>query len=267
MNHSKALVNLNFDDGRIDTYTIAYPLLKKYNIPATINVTTGYVEGIFAHKEHEIPVPAMTIEMLTTLASDPSIEIAGHGYWHDNTEEDILTGIQHLKTYIPIQQDWGFASPGTGLTLRAYRKMKNRLKAEGISYVRLSSRYLTNVRLKIFCRKAARLFHSPSLYSYAYKDTLQSSTYEDILYSIPILSSITIGEIRAIIKQAIKVNKTCILMFHSIVENGLVRNTWDYKKSKFEAICQMLNKYQEKGLLKVTTAKQIHAALSHAQAI
>jgi len=36
-------VTITFDDGYKDNYLNAYPVLKKYNIPATIFITTGYV--------------------------------------------------------------------------------------------------------------------------------------------------------------------------------------------------------------------------------
>ena len=41
----KAYISFSFDDGRIDNYTKAYPILKKHNLPATFNITTGYIEG------------------------------------------------------------------------------------------------------------------------------------------------------------------------------------------------------------------------------
>lgn len=36
---------LTFDDGHYDFYTNAWPILKKYSIPASIYVTTGFVDG------------------------------------------------------------------------------------------------------------------------------------------------------------------------------------------------------------------------------
>ena len=38
---SKKVLAITFDDGYIDNFTIAYPILKKYQIPFTIYVTTG----------------------------------------------------------------------------------------------------------------------------------------------------------------------------------------------------------------------------------
>ncbi len=36
-------VTVNFDDGYMDNYTYAYPVLKKYNVPSVIYLTTGYI--------------------------------------------------------------------------------------------------------------------------------------------------------------------------------------------------------------------------------
>jgi peptidoglycan/xylan/chitin deacetylase (PgdA/CDA1 family) len=36
---------LTFDDGHYDFYTNAWPILKKYNVPASLYITTGFVDG------------------------------------------------------------------------------------------------------------------------------------------------------------------------------------------------------------------------------
>lgn len=40
---ARPAVVLTFDDGYLDNYTLAYPVLKKYNVPATIYLTTGLI--------------------------------------------------------------------------------------------------------------------------------------------------------------------------------------------------------------------------------
>lgn len=38
------IVSLSFDDGRYDNYTNVLPILRKYDIPATFNITTAYID-------------------------------------------------------------------------------------------------------------------------------------------------------------------------------------------------------------------------------
>jgi len=40
----KRAVIVTFDDGYLDNYVHAFPVLRKYQIPATVNLTTGYIE-------------------------------------------------------------------------------------------------------------------------------------------------------------------------------------------------------------------------------
>ena len=40
---ARPAVVLTFDDGYLDNYTLAYPVLRKYNVPATIYLTTGLI--------------------------------------------------------------------------------------------------------------------------------------------------------------------------------------------------------------------------------
>ena len=88
MMKNKALINLSFDDGRIDNYNILYPLLKKYNLSATLNITTGFVRGE-SRLKGLAPTEPMNVDMVKEMFQDPLVEIASHGYYHLNTKEDI----------------------------------------------------------------------------------------------------------------------------------------------------------------------------------
>ncbi len=69
---------LTFDDGHFDFYTNAWPLLKKYKLPATLYIATGFIDGshwlwpdlikyILLHSQ----VPSIKLEPLGLLATTP----------------------------------------------------------------------------------------------------------------------------------------------------------------------------------------------------
>ena len=73
---------ITFDDGLKDVYTVAYPELKKRQIPFTIFVIVDYLdtEGY------------ITTEELIELSKDPLVSIGAHGMTHD-----VLTGLSIEK--------------------------------------------------------------------------------------------------------------------------------------------------------------------------
>lgn len=250
-----AFIAFSFDDGRLDNYTIAYPILQKYNIPATFNITTGYIEGKIEDGKLTKALP-MTIDMIKELYKNINCEIAGHGYWHQNTLDDILKGTDGLKEDLGLET-WGgqvgFASPGTSLDLNYYQTIKQALQNHDICYVRLSKRYLSSRRIKILCRKAARIFHVPCLFRLAYQDTLMSEIKDNIIYSVPILASTTVREIQALVGKAVREKKACVLMWHSIVKKEDLKDNFGYDVEKFEKICCWLMNMHEQG--KITLCK------------
>ncbi len=66
-------VALTFDDGYKDNYTVAYPILKKHDFPATLFIYPQYISNGGA---------ALTWEQLKAMAADPSISIQSHTYTH-----------------------------------------------------------------------------------------------------------------------------------------------------------------------------------------
>lgn len=256
----QALIGLSFDDGRADAFLYGYPILKKYKLPATFNITTGFVKGECRDFVNDWVKP-MTIDMVKELYADPAVEIAGHGYNHQNDISDIQKGIDELCKILGTDNlnegTNGFASPGSGLTSEVFQQMKHASNAHPISYARMSLRYQSNKMLKTIARKISRIIPTPSFYRYAYQDTLMDEAPDGVLYSIPVLSSVTVNQLKAILYEAIKTKKACILMFHSIVERGNARDNWEYEVNKFEALCHFLKDKQDEGLLRVETSLNI----------
>ena len=91
--YNKCYISLSFDDGRDDNYIVALPILEKYDMKATFNIATGYIDGSL--KNMPSPRPAMTCEQIETLR-DKGHELAGHGHMHRNDVADILLGISNM---------------------------------------------------------------------------------------------------------------------------------------------------------------------------
>ena len=256
----QALIGLSFDDARADTFLYGYPILKKYKLPATFNITTGFIKGECRDFVNDWVKP-MTIGMVKELYADPAVEIAGHGYKHQNDINDIKQGIDELCKILGTdnlcKDTNGFASPGSGLTPEVFQQMRHASNAHPISYARMSLRNQSNIMLKTIARKISRIIPTPFFYRYAYQDTLMDAAPIGVLYSIPVLSSVTVNQLKAILYEAIKTKKTCILMFHSIVEKGNAQDNWEYEVNKFDALCHFLKDKQDEGLLRVETTMEI----------
>lgn len=259
---NESLISLSFDDGRLDNYTTALPILRKYGLPATFNITTGYVKN---REEYGAPtdVAPMTMDMVFEIFHDDNYEIAGHGMRHKNDKEDIIQGLTNLKSLLGTELltpfGDGFASPGTGQEMTVWR---NVYLSGKVAYARVSLRYLNHGGIKRLCRKIGRVLHIPLLYRLAYQDTLMGSVGENgLIYSIPVLSTITLRELESVICYAEKHSLACTLMFHSIVDDGCEHDNWDFAKSKFEGLCSFLSNEQSNGKLRVCTTMNLFKQL------
>ena len=66
-------VVITFDDGNLDVYQEAYPILKKYNIKATVFIISGYGDGVYS----------MTHDQAKELSDSGLISIQSHTVSHE----------------------------------------------------------------------------------------------------------------------------------------------------------------------------------------
>lgn len=256
----RALISLSFDDGRADNYDIIKKITVPMNLPVTLNITTGYVDGSCPKSKVPSDKSAMTKENVIELFNEPTVEIALHGDQHLNSEEDISIGRNKLIEWFNLSADakFGFASPGSGFDIAEFKNTKDDFFSKYILYMRTSLRISTKKNLRVICRKIARVFHIPYLYSIAYADTVMDNCNDRVIYSVPILKDITVRQVKAIVNRCIKQGGALTLMFHSVVEDMTKEDNWSWEKRKFEALCQYIVQKQNEGLLDVCTTKELY---------
>jgi peptidoglycan/xylan/chitin deacetylase (PgdA/CDA1 family) len=111
----KKPVAITFDDGYYNVYQNAYPILKKYKLPATIFITTGYVQK-------QMPLNQVQLSMLSwdeiKEMSDNGVTMGAHTITHPNLEQvdletakkEILESKQEIEANIGKKVKY-FSSP------------------------------------------------------------------------------------------------------------------------------------------------------------
>ena len=248
---SIASVSLSFDDGRGDNTEILDKLLLPMGIPATLNITTGYVDGSCPRESLGTWKTPMTIKDIRRLSADPRIEIAMHGDFHQNSEKDILNGRKKLLAWLGLPQDalLGFASPGSGLSPARFRSVKSAKLRSSMIYCRSSLRLNSLVPLRIICRKAGHILHMPILYEVAYHDTVMTEADGQLVYSVPVMRDATVKEVMAIVRSAVRRRGALVLMLHSICESTEHEDNWSWRRDKLVRLCESLSELELQGKL------------------
>ena len=242
-------IALSFDDGALDGYTNIFPLLKKYNFPATFNIVTGYLEPNTCGVEK--PFPTLTWKMVREMLSSSLIEIANHSSNHTNDWYAIAEGRNTIitKLKMPIGKMIGFASPESKLSGVRVLSNKEQFINLGISYVRTGMRIRSHNLARIVARKVGRVMHLGWIYKIAYGDTLLDSEDNYFLYSVPIMKDTTINQLISLIEYAKSEDKNIILLLHRIKKSdeASYNDSWSWDYSKFECLLQYLHNEQLNG--------------------
>ena len=90
-------VAVTFDDGYHDNLATAVPILERYDIPATIFVTSAIVDGTQAFHWYRNPPPALSWDEIRDLVSGGLVDVQAHTRTHP-----LLPGVDDARVHDEI---------------------------------------------------------------------------------------------------------------------------------------------------------------------
>lgn len=248
-------VILSFDDGRRDFFTNALPVLRKYQLKATLNVVSDFVGhaglSVFDSGNGE----CLSWEEIR-ICHDYGIEIANHSADHTNELPQILRGAQTIAREVGLTAPIGFASPSSDIfpgNFHAYRPLLengdisylrsgNQIKRDGYGYAALYFLYRFTGSAQLYCR-------------YNRRNLIPLGSPCPLLPSVTCNADNNAKQMLRFV-QTIPDNTAVILMFHSILKEtdpGYSKDKWYNTVEDFKALCAELS--QNQSLKVITTAE------------
>lgn len=256
----KSFIAISFDDGRQDNVAVIDKLTAN-GIPATLYVTTGYVDGTCPHDKLPTNAPAMSAEDVKRLFHNPLVEIGMHGDMHLNEDWDIRNGRKKLLRWLDLDESYqfGFASPSTAFPADRFVRSEDPLYARDIAYLASGLRNVSHQKLRSLARKAGRVIHSGLLYKTAYLDTMMRDCPDRVIYRVPVLGDISFEQLRALTENAVRRHASLVFMFHSIADGD---DAWTWSKDKFERLVDFLVMQRETEKIELVTVRDFQTILS-----
>ena len=116
---------------------------------------------------------------------------------------------------------------------------------------------LTHPTLRTLARKANRAVALSPLMRYAFSDTLMTEADGMTLYSIPVVGTMPARVLKAMADLASRRNAACILMLHSVVKDGEMRDFYSLEEKKLTVLCEHLCHLRDNGKIEVATTMDI----------
>lgn len=251
----------SFDDGRLDTFSTAIPIIKYYQLSATINITTDYIDHPENYKDGSFKnrTPMSKAEVLAL--AEYGYEIAGHGHQHKNTVDDINQGIAVLKQWGIDMNGCGFASPYSFLKEDQWEELRKNGLDPDVAYIRSG----IQVRREGFLYSAMYYIMEMTGAKWLYYQLnkhliIRKANSKGFYYGVTITGKTTPDQILYLIDH-MKNGSGVILIFHSILtheDDGYSKDRWGWNQEKFKALCAKL---KSNNSVVVRTTKEFVRAL------
>lgn len=235
-------ISLSFDDSKRNFYTNVFPLLKKYNIPATLNIITERVRKSKADDEDR---PYMTIAEVQECAASGVVEIASHSANHRNEVEDVVLSLNHVNDWNTTSW-WGggYASPFSELSVNNLREkgFEALLRNGELKYIRSGTRTRREGVLFAAVQFANQYLHSPLLYWTLNKKFVISRLSLPFLPSVAVHHDTTVKMLSRFVEKMHE-GQSVVFCLHGILKPGEKdydkRFNWDY--DRFEQFLRFLS--------------------------
>ncbi len=249
----KGTITISVDDGRKDAFRLAQEVLPKYNIPATFNITTAFVD-----KENTGKTGSITLNELKEMYNNPLVEIAGHGHAHKNDDEDIIYGRSLLYSWLGIKDESiGFASPGSGLKNNHIKENAKKLRDMGYLYIRsgISVDQPTESHEKV-----KEQIKNTAVSDYVINNVNQLSYGFNSMCvnSVIVFNYTSVEELKQLVDIA-ESEKACLtFMFHGITKDGEAdpENLWCFSFDKFLEFLEYLAQKRDDGKIEILTTRE-----------
>lgn len=251
---AKTIVSLSFDDGREDTARIAYPIMKKYNLPATIHITTGFVDGSWREHNWKSCDTPMSVDDLLMLVNE-GFELSLHGDKHKTDPDDFSTSKQKFSSWGIDVTKLGFSVPNSELSGEDKAKFVDFLKNNDVKYMRVGRNTSCYTLASKMCYVMYRLFRFQWAYNLFNRHNLNKSPDLFDLNTVVVRNT---DRADSIIRFINKNKSDCriILMLHSVLTKGDSKydaDAWCWDAEQFEALCRYLRQAVDDGRLEVET--------------
>ena len=243
-------VALTFDDGREDNASVAYPILERCGMKATLFVTTGYIDRSWTRDpEWAYSGEPMTLAQLRQLR-DADWEIGLHGDWHRTSLEDWQSALAKLNAWGFDTQEIGCSLPNSQVDEQEIRRIIRTLGPERIAYIRrgrarntrqFGSRLLFGLYIYLKSSWAYRRFNRENVMQLPVLDRAK-------VYTVVVRHEDDPEMILGLV-DAMPEGTACVLMLHSILPElhpNYGREPWNWSAARFEQLCTGLRKRESK---------------------
>ena len=249
----KGTVVISIDDGNADDFRLYENILLKYNLSATFNIISNAIDG----------EKYLTKDQLREIYRNPFMEIAAHGYSHQNDEEDIKKGIAELYDWLGITTELiGFASPGSQMKNAFVEENQDRLRSWGLLYVRTARNPNAGERHL----ELQRELQAAGASNYVIENIPQLTYSFDSLCvnSAVVHRDTALDDLKRLVDITAEEKACIVFMFHRTKKKGEAdyEEIYCYDYNSFEGFAQYLAAKRDAGVIDVLTNRQAYLAAS-----